>query len=225
MHRTIALAGFAALIAAIASVALWRRPRMRRSAIFSPIPRRGRQATSRAAISSRRPRTTRKCRNCRRAACCRPALQPGVARRARCSRSRWRRRPAPPWFRRTRRLGSRSRRRSPVSNAALPPGANRCPAAAGPAPAAGTPQTPASLQPGDEIVHGAAAAKIINKKASFSGLDKITGRIINFERTSARPCNSARCGSRPTPATPVRRPKPPTPTPSSRSTRSRCRAK
>ena len=45
----------------------------------------------------------------------------------------------------------------------------------------GVPQTPASLQPGDEVVQEPPAAKIINKKASFSGLDKITGRIINFD--------------------------------------------
>ena len=43
------------------------------------------------------------------------------------------------------------------------------------------PQTPASLQPGDEVVTEPPAQKIVNKKASFSGLDKITGRIINFD--------------------------------------------
>jgi len=43
------------------------------------------------------------------------------------------------------------------------------------------PQAPASLQPGDEVVQEPPAAKIINKKATFSGLDKITGRIINFD--------------------------------------------
>ena len=43
------------------------------------------------------------------------------------------------------------------------------------------PQTPATLQPGDEVVTEPPAQKIINKKASFSGLDKITGRIINFD--------------------------------------------
>jgi hypothetical protein len=37
------------------------------------------------------------------------------------------------------------------------------------------------LQPGDEVVQEPPASKIINKKASFSGLDKITGRIINFD--------------------------------------------
>ncbi|MBI5265134.1 MAG: DUF2155 domain-containing protein [Bradyrhizobium sp.] len=45
----------------------------------------------------------------------------------------------------------------------------------------GVPQTPASLQPGDEIVTEPPAQKIVNKKATFSGLDKITGRIINFD--------------------------------------------
>ena len=41
--------------------------------------------------------------------------------------------------------------------------------------------TPATLQPGDEVVSEPPAQKIVNKKASFSGLDKITGRIINFD--------------------------------------------
>jgi hypothetical protein len=50
----------------------------------------------------------------------------------------------------------------------------------------GTPQTnpppsPATLQPGDEIVTEPPAQKIVNRKASFSGLDKITGRTINFD--------------------------------------------
>ena len=40
---------------------------------------------------------------------------------------------------------------------------------------------PASLQPGDEVVTEPPAQKIVNKKATFSGLDKITGRIINFD--------------------------------------------
>jgi hypothetical protein len=45
----------------------------------------------------------------------------------------------------------------------------------------GVPQPPAPLQPGDEVVTEPPAQKIVNKKASFSGLDKITGRIINFD--------------------------------------------
>jgi hypothetical protein len=43
------------------------------------------------------------------------------------------------------------------------------------------PQAPATLQPGDEVVTELPAQKIQNKKATFSGLDKITGRIINFD--------------------------------------------
>jgi hypothetical protein len=45
----------------------------------------------------------------------------------------------------------------------------------------GVPQSPATLQPGDEVVSEPQVQKIVNKKASFSGLDKITGRIINFD--------------------------------------------
>jgi hypothetical protein len=45
----------------------------------------------------------------------------------------------------------------------------------------GVPQSPATLQPGDEVVSEPAAQKIVHKKASFSGLDKVTGRIINFD--------------------------------------------
>src|SRR6478672_897387 len=45
----------------------------------------------------------------------------------------------------------------------------------------GVPQAPATWQPGDEVVSEPPAQKIVNKKASFSGLDKITGRIINFD--------------------------------------------
>jgi hypothetical protein len=45
----------------------------------------------------------------------------------------------------------------------------------------GVPQSPPTLQPGDEVVTEPPAQKIVNKKANFSGLDKITGRIINFD--------------------------------------------
>src|SRR5581483_12104522 len=41
--------------------------------------------------------------------------------------------------------------------------------------------TPATLQPGDEVVTEPPAQKITNKQAVFSGLDKITGRIISFD--------------------------------------------
>jgi hypothetical protein len=43
------------------------------------------------------------------------------------------------------------------------------------------PPTPATLQPGDEVVTEPPAQKIVNKKAVFSGLDKITGRITTFD--------------------------------------------
>jgi hypothetical protein len=65
------------------------------------------------------------------------------------------------------------------------PGVAVAPPAAAPAPGQrqtkGVPQSPPTLQPGDEVVTEPPAQKIINKKASFSGLDKITGRIINFD--------------------------------------------
>jgi hypothetical protein len=70
----------------------------------------------------------------------------------------------------------------PQTNAAVPPGGNPLPGLPpGQRQPRGTPQTPASLQPGDEIVQEPPPSKIINKKATFSGLDKITGRIINFD--------------------------------------------
>ncbi|MGX1107968.1 MULTISPECIES: DUF2155 domain-containing protein [Bradyrhizobium] len=68
-----------------------------------------------------------------------------------------------------------------------PPGANPLPPGQRPkgtpqgAPQGTAPQTPAALQPGDEVVQEPPSTKITNKKASFSGLDKITGRIINFD--------------------------------------------
>src|SRR5712675_1973559 len=62
--------------------------------------------------------------------------------------------------------------------AVAPPGANALPGQRQPK---GVPQSPATLQPGDEVVSEPPAQKIANKKASFSGLDKITGRIINFD--------------------------------------------
>jgi hypothetical protein len=72
---------------------------------------------------------------------------------------------------------------APSQNAAIPPGGN--PALPGLPPGQrqpkGAPPAPATLQPGDEVVQEPPASKIINKKATFSGLDKITGRIINFD--------------------------------------------
>jgi hypothetical protein len=56
----------------------------------------------------------------------------------------------------------------------LPPGALR-PPRGGPQPADTSPQ------PGDEVIPEPPSQKIANKGALFSGLDKITGRIINFD--------------------------------------------
>ncbi len=58
----------------------------------------------------------------------------------------------------------------------LPPGQRQPKGVPGAAPGAA-----ATLQPGDEVVTEPPATKIVNKKASFSGLDKITGRIIKFD--------------------------------------------
>jgi hypothetical protein len=65
--------------------------------------------------------------------------------------------------------------------AVAPPGAPPAPGQRQPNQPKDVPQTPATLQPGDEIVTEPPAQKIINKKASFTGLDKITGRTINFD--------------------------------------------
>jgi hypothetical protein len=63
-----------------------------------------------------------------------------------------------------------------------PPGANPLPGLPpGQRQPKAVPGSPATLQPGDEVVSEPPVQKIVNKKASFSGLDKITGRIINFD--------------------------------------------
>ena len=65
---------------------------------------------------------------------------------------------------------------APTPLPGLPPGQRQ--------PKTGTavaPPAPASLQPGDEVVTAPPTQKVVNKKASFSGLDKITGRIIAFD--------------------------------------------
>jgi hypothetical protein len=45
----------------------------------------------------------------------------------------------------------------------------------------GAPGGNAAVQPGDEVVTAPPPQKIVNKQAVFSGLDKITGRIIKFD--------------------------------------------
>ena len=86
-------------------------------------------------------------------------------------------------------------------------------------------RSPATLQPGDEVVSEPPATKITNKKASFSGLDKITGRIINFDEDIGETVQFGALRVKTSPATRGPRRKPPIPTPLSRSTRSRCRAR
>jgi hypothetical protein len=53
----------------------------------------------------------------------------------------------------------------------------------GPAPRGPRGQQPAdtSPQPGDEVITEPPSQRIVNKSALFSGLDKITGRIISFD--------------------------------------------
>jgi len=50
----------------------------------------------------------------------------------------------------------------------------------------GVPQTPATLQPGDEVVSEPPAQKNRQQEGELSGLDKITGRIINFDEDIGR---------------------------------------
>ena len=100
----------------------------------------------------------------------------------------------------------------------LPPGQRQ--------PKGGVPPASASLQPGDEVVSEPPATKITNKKASFSGLDKITGRLINFDEDigetvqfGALRVKTDACYTRPSTEAAN------TDAPLSRSTRSRCRAR
>jgi hypothetical protein len=65
--------------------------------------------------------------------------------------------------------------------AGAPPPANPLPGPPGQRQPKNVPGAAATLQPGDEVVTEPPATKIVNKKASFSGLDKITGRIIKFD--------------------------------------------
>lgn len=66
--------------------------------------------------------------------------------------------------------------------ASAPPGANPLPGLPpGQKQPRAAPPAPATLQPGDEVVTEPPALKIVNKRAVFSGLDKITGRIISFD--------------------------------------------
>src|SRR5207237_3573695 len=64
-----------------------------------------------------------------------------------------------------------------------PPGQSPPPltgGAPGQRPPRGGPDTTAP-QPGDEVITELPSQKVVNPTAVFSGLDKITGRIINFD--------------------------------------------
>ena len=83
---------------------------------------------------------------------------------------------------------SARRSQPPIQSEPLPPpGAGRQDTAKpslppGVRPPRGTPQPAVTApQPGDEVVNIPPAQKIPNKTAVFSGLDKITGRIISFD--------------------------------------------
>ncbi len=111
--------------------------------------------------------TFRRGESCRRRSVRRPVLP--CRRRVRCRHSRWRRHRAARPFRKARRL------RPTTATAPLPglPPGQRQPR--------GAPGGSAAVQPGDEVVTAPPAQKIVNKQAVFSGLDKITGRIIKFD--------------------------------------------
>ena len=82
--------------------------------------------------------------------------------------------------------GVQSRSLPPPAGGALDPAprapiALTPPAAQGPAPRAPRGPIDTSPQPGDEVVAEPPSQRITNKGALFSGLDKITGRIISFD--------------------------------------------
>jgi hypothetical protein len=68
----------------------------------------------------------------------------------------------------------------PGGTAAVSPGQPPPGVPSGQRPSRGSPAD-ASPQPGDEVIAEPPSQKIANKGAMFSGLDKITGRIINFD--------------------------------------------
>jgi hypothetical protein len=68
----------------------------------------------------------------------------------------------------------------PSGSAAVDPRVPLSPLPSGPRPQRGAPAD-TSPQPGDEVTVEPPSQKITNKGALFSGLDKITGRIINFD--------------------------------------------
>jgi hypothetical protein len=70
---------------------------------------------------------------------------------------------------------------SPTATAPNPPNIMAPPGTRLPQGQKGAAVNPGAVQPGDEVVTAPPAQKIVNKQAVFSGLDKITGRIIKFD--------------------------------------------
>jgi hypothetical protein len=71
---------------------------------------------------------------------------------------------------------------TPPPQAARPPAQRPAqPAAPAPAPAPAAPAAPAPSAEPDEVVVAPPSQRIVNPTAVFSGLDKITGRIITFD--------------------------------------------
>jgi hypothetical protein len=73
---------------------------------------------------------------------------------------------------------------APPQQSALPPGQNLPPvqnAPGQPQPRGAPPPANAAPQPGDEVITEMPSQKIANPTAIFTGLDKVTGRIITFD--------------------------------------------
>lgn len=228
MFRTIVLTGLRPCLPPPRS--RLRRRRARRSAISFPIPRRARQAAFHAVIS-RHLMMKRMCRNYRRVACCQHPIVRGQDRACRrpgwCSHNLCRRRPARQLFLKTprRELGLRPHslikalrwhRRPPI----------RCRDCRRDSASPRVCRNP--------LPHYSLAMRWLpsrrrrrssTRRQAFQVLIRSLGVSLILTRISAKPSSSARCGSRPTLVTLVRRRKPLTPTPLSRSTKSHCRAR
>ena len=199
MFRTIALTGIAALVAA-ATISLAPPARAQIGNIFSdPAPRppgaipRGSRGSSRRNSTT----TTSRCRNCRGAACCRHPIvrRRGRAcrRRGRCRPSRWRRRPAPPSFRKIPRPALPSHRRSPVRVSRR---RRRSAAGTAPEPKGGATcrrRRPA-CSPATRWSPSRRRRRSSTRRRAFPGSTRSPGASSISTRISARPSSSARCG-------------------------------
>ncbi len=230
MLRTIALTGFAALLAA-STIALAPPARAQIGNIFSdPAPRppgaipRGNQQQQAPDDEEEVPELPQG----RLLPTPNRPLPPGrpCRRRDRCSRSRWRRRRAPPSFRKTRQPGIAVAPPQPGQGVAVaPPGANPPPGTPASASRRACRRRRRRCSPATRSSPSRRRRRSSTRRRVFPGSTRSPGASSISTRISARPSSSARSGSRPTPATPARPPRPPIPTPLSRSTRSRCRAR